>query len=713
MHHVFVSYSRRDLPVIEPFLQLLREAGVRYWHDRTDLPLSISWIGEIRDAIQESILVVGCDSEHWRASEPCEAERRLATEVGIPTVLVSVASGPDAMAMTVIEEFRAVPDAARALADLRIATRTWVEQSRRASLLVGGRTARRWRQVAGKEIAEPELSFLRLSARRSRRQRVVLLLGLLLLITAYAVPASIKRIAKYQEAVNEQVSQRILEVDRAASDVTHDPYGVLSAAGASGYGDAGLDGERLSYALTAVVPDDAFTVPAGVRFTDLVVGREIVVQKGSRTWSREAAASAVRMASRSSRAAALGGVAHTSVSSPDGLEVAEANSDGVLIRSAHSRSVLVTLAGAAAPVTDVSWSAAGDRVWAVAGTKVVTWQRRQAHRLLRAPGTTWVSLLPLADPSVVLAVSSDGLLDHVSVATGQRTLVARVPEKVQIAAGGADAVVLTGTAHYFLYRPRSHRVAALHIAGCEPVVGTAAVTADGTEVVVGCDGERVVRADTTTGDVHGEANLPDQVRAVGQLPDGDVLVATQFGHVYQSPRATMRFRQIDEPTCKPGILGFAMTHDGSRLAPYGTGTGRANCSDVGQRGGTKNAGWNWYHYAEASEESSGSKGAAFTSDGRDFALLIGCDIVLHPSYLLPEVTVPVCSDLATALMTLPDDEALVAASDGSIFVQPSLQQELNNTSAGRLVARRLDRARELGLTDLRATRPAPRPVIKP
>src|SRR3954454_8311975 len=58
MHHVFVSYSRRDAEWVNHLVRWLEQAGVGVWLDQRDIPVTLPWLEEVSDAILEADLFV-------------------------------------------------------------------------------------------------------------------------------------------------------------------------------------------------------------------------------------------------------------------------------------------------------------------------------------------------------------------------------------------------------------------------------------------------------------------------------------------------------------------------------------------------------------------------------------------------------------------------------------------------------------------------------
>jgi hypothetical protein len=75
---LFVSYSHKDRPRVEPIVSVIEELGRRVWMDRTDITGQTGWAGQIVRAIRESRAVVLMASPNSYASDQVVRELYLA-----------------------------------------------------------------------------------------------------------------------------------------------------------------------------------------------------------------------------------------------------------------------------------------------------------------------------------------------------------------------------------------------------------------------------------------------------------------------------------------------------------------------------------------------------------------------------------------------------------------------------------------------------------
>ncbi len=83
MTHIFISYSRKDLELVERLRNDLRDAGIDIWIDKIGLtPGTLSWEQGLRDAIAASDAILLCASTDSRESAFVRDEVALAKQAG-------------------------------------------------------------------------------------------------------------------------------------------------------------------------------------------------------------------------------------------------------------------------------------------------------------------------------------------------------------------------------------------------------------------------------------------------------------------------------------------------------------------------------------------------------------------------------------------------------------------------------------------------------
>jgi len=81
MAHLFISYSRKDFPIVDRLRNDLRDSGIDVWIDKVGLtPGTLSWEQALRDAIRDADAVLLCASADSRGSPYVRDEVALAKE---------------------------------------------------------------------------------------------------------------------------------------------------------------------------------------------------------------------------------------------------------------------------------------------------------------------------------------------------------------------------------------------------------------------------------------------------------------------------------------------------------------------------------------------------------------------------------------------------------------------------------------------------------
>ena len=75
---LFVSYSHKDRPRVEPIVSVIEEMGQRVWMDRSDITGKTGWAGQIVRAIRECRAVVLMASPNSYTSDQVVRELYLA-----------------------------------------------------------------------------------------------------------------------------------------------------------------------------------------------------------------------------------------------------------------------------------------------------------------------------------------------------------------------------------------------------------------------------------------------------------------------------------------------------------------------------------------------------------------------------------------------------------------------------------------------------------
>jgi hypothetical protein len=730
VHHVFLSYAREDTAFVGAVAEALKTRGVPAWVDTSDLPLSLPWLDLIGDAIQESALVVRFESAARRASKACAAEDETARALGRPLCSVLVDDDLDATVRRILAGLPAGPRD-RAVVELAVRARDWDRAGRPARHLVG-RRARRKLETGRRADQDSALerSFLRECRRRSRRRAQFLALGVVLTVAAAATVRVFFGAQAVVAEQNQELVEGLHETNVAMQQLGIDQYEDLQEAAELGSDESAMHALRLVSTLARPTPDDAFSVGgAPVGFATEPVGPVVQVhdQNGG-WWTRDAAAVDQRHGEAASAPATVaaavahgvavdtatgavtaerGGVLHrrmhvpgatpAAASSPDGRWLAVGTVSGVVVVDVESGRVRLTTTGAPAPVTAVTWTADGDRVWAVAGSTILSWPFGESREVLDRPGEWLSAVFPSLVEGTVWVATRKGLLQQISVADG--AVVAEIDLGTMILSGSANesgsAAVLIGEESAFFVDLPSSRVTTIDLGNCS--AARPAVTAGGDLAYVPCRyaGTVVLRIDDTAiADTFDP--LPERgVQAVTLGPDGELVLADSRGALYRWSGAGDP-EQVAGDGCAQRVEEIAASERG-HLYAVGVGTGRFGCALLGS---PQEDGYFWSNLADDAGSTT-ALATAYTQDAGAFATgyFSGVVVLRTTDAIAPERVVLDVSGNVRDMVTV-GDHLYVATSAGVLAEIDWCTSCLTNAHLARVAGDRLERARVLGLTSL-------------
>jgi TIR domain len=729
MHHVFVSYSRREKQWVSDLVETLRKLGVPVWIDTAEIRISAPWFEEISDAITEADLFLICDSDSWRQSLPCNAEADRAAVAGKPTIRLPAGTDIDEAARIILTEYRRVSAEQRLRTELTTLARDWDRTGRPRAALVSRRQAKRLRRSATATVPI-ERTFLRASIARARRRTLVAAVITVTVagsLLAVAVTKAAKNLIDKANAEQAAVFTRNRELRLGQAN---DPIIALSTATALGGNESFTNADYISDAFRQPEPDDAFKVPAAARrFASQPIRSQVtVLAAAGRAWRRAADASSVRVATMLPRRLHLAPVAlpgslrvrtsatsgaievfrnsllwrriylkrpsAASVLSPNGrlLAVAEGNAvDLVDIALGQTRTVLRS---SATVIRDVAWSADGNDVWALGPGVVLMWDVRQGV-LVDKPDTHFEGVLPAASSGQIWAVSQDGRLSELSVATGTRSRVLRVPDTVTSAAGSPDGSVAALSGEHGLWIIRlsgKGSGATRHEALPNCSLGRAAFK-DGSLFALPCLGGPILIVSTRTGKVTGRVSVsPSGAFAVKFLPrSGTLLASDQYATLY-SIDGQRHVRTLFVARCGGSISRIAVAPEDSVIIPVGAGTGRVACSSRLQRtGGDAASPGAWRGDSVVDDATSAvAQAAAVSRGGNVFAY--GYDdgtVILHPTQnITPTQTVSSVIGAIRDMLVTANDE-LIVATDAGVVQRISLCERCLSNHALAAAARKV------------------------
>jgi WD40 repeat protein len=734
MHHVFVSYSRTDDPWVEKLIEVLSAKRVRTWQDQSDLPVSVPWMEQIQDAIEESSIVLFCDSPRSRSSDPCAFELATASKLSKPICTVAVGGDEQAAAAAVIDRLGSLDPVLELQTELLVRSRDWDRAGRPRGALVGSRQRRRLsRGLAGGVIASAvETAFLAASQRRSMRLLIVSLLGsgivgfsILGGLTLQGVQSRYSQINAQQAAIYERTNQ-------ALKATKLDPYNGLRLAGRLGNLESAAEADIITGALSDPVPDDAFTVPPGARrFATNPVGRLVMVIGGDgSTWLRAADAVSQRTAKRGSETAprrsagawkaraedksgivrvlhgsklfrriALPAPPSALVVSPDGRQLAAGVGTEVKLVELDSGLIRTTLRGAPSDVSDLAWSSDSGRVWAISNRTVVSWSARQGRVLLNEPQRWFQAILRSRRADQAWVVSRDGLLRKVRLDSGDIVKAHRVHDVILSAAGdhNGETAVAIGLDKNWIIELERGKTQTFTLDDC--IEGRPALSLTGESIFIPCLQGPVIEVSAANGREIRRLPIPEKgANSVAVTPrTGRLLVGGWGGELLEADRARSSVMILRDNPCHPSVLFVAAAQKENRVLPVGEGTGMVGCTRLGLQ--NPNGTWTWNAIIHAPPNSILAFVAAFDPTG--VALAVGYSdgtLVIRPTENLAPAVV-VTSVLGAIRDMFASNETLyVVTRAGILQAVPLCPTCLTNKHLARTAHDKLERAIQLKLT---------------
>lgn len=756
LHHVFVSYSRRDSGWVQALIEELARRRVPFWIDREGIPFSVPWREEVEDAVQACDLFLVCDSDHWRTSRACEEEATFALTFGKARHEVPVGRDVGAAAEQAARQWAAAVRRHGTATELAVKAREWHASGRTGKGLASWRLRRQFDALRKeRQPSSVERAYLAASRRRNRRRAAVSVLLTFLLLVTYL---SFQVAPGVEDEVNRRLADQAARYSAARDAITlirDDPYRGLSLAARLGDNESAADADILEEALAVDVPDDAFALPAaGRHFADPTVGSRVrVTARDGTTWGRDADDRERRSASRLSGEAATPAtedstdpsvslVWHTGSArvrvlrhnkpwrtldltsdaraarlSPDARWAAVATDAGVALVDLARGTVRDLLRGAPAPLTDLAWADGNDRIWGLTGRSVVSWDIADGDLLLDRPDEWFQDVLPASDDGRLWVTSRNGTLRLLERSSGTVVRTLKVDGILNYAAVDDDgknaAVVDADHSRVRIVSLASGRANPLKIPfGCTPV--RPVYSHDGHTLYLPCQEADVLVVDVGSRKQTGTIRVPGAGATAVALAGDGLLLGAAGGNVYSADARTGSSpRLLHTVGCGPKILDIA-TAPGSRILPVGVGTGLVGCTETAHSDG--DGGYVWNKFIDSPSDSVLALAAAYDPTGK--ALAIGFSdgtVVLHPSAnVLPRQVLAHLTGGVRSMLTLPaagsagtKSDLYVATRAGTLVRIAWCPSCLSNKAMARVAGQRLRRAESLGLYEPPPASPAP------
>jgi hypothetical protein len=731
MSRVFVSYSRKDGAWVVPMVDRLGAIGVETWIDQRALPVSLPWLDEIQDAIEEAVVVLVCDSPSWRDSSACAAERAIADDLGKQFLTVTVGSDIAAAALHVAAAVQRVPKSVVAATELHVRARNWVRAGRPKGALVSWRVQRRLRRslAAGQVKEQPARAFVRASARRTARRSVWTASLVVVAVLGGAVIKLLPDVRRSFEESNQQLADRTAAKAEIHTAMSRNVYDALEVVAALGDNEGFIDADSLATALEPMLPDDAFGADQPlVRFRYEVVDADVVVEAADGTVYRRAAeARDLRDAEvASGRLPEAQVVASSLAVDPDASSgVVTIRRNGVIYRrivldggpvsivalspnerwlaAAHFNRVVIVdvesglarseARGTPTMLSDLAWSADSQRLWAVAGGRAMSWTVVDARVLVDEPGSWFQAVITHDDDLWV--VDRAGTFRQLDSRTGEEHRRVELGHPIySVTHGTTDKVFAVSDDASWVVDLVSGSAKSLDDLECTGSLGLGGMSTDGTAAFVPCTSGRLFVIDLNHPSVIGSIEVEHATSAAVSSDGRHVHVGTARGdYVEIDLNSAQAKSKRPALTCAGDLLDVDVHHEA--IVGVGYGAGRIGCVVS-----TANDGSTWNNWLHVVDDSTHARSVEFVDNGRAFAVgLSNGDVVVSPTEnLLPHLTIHAAAgavrDLSYAEAT---GELFVATRDGMVLAVPVRAEDVTNVALAATARGRLARAAELGL----------------
>jgi hypothetical protein len=389
--------------------------------------------------------------------------------------------------------------------------------------------------------------------------------------------------------------------------------------------------------------------------------------------------------------------------SPDGRWLAVGENTAVSVIDIEAGTVRRRMVGAPGTVSDLAWSADGRRVWAVTGTKVVSWRWTTGRLLVNEPGQWFQAVLPADSADHVWLVTRGGELRRISLRDGMTTRVIKTDAGPVVTAGGnARIAVVMGFNHNSLVNLADGTLRRLELPeDCGKRAGGVSVNAD--SVAIPCKGKDVQVVSLAEGRVTRVVQVPGRGAGAATITDrGNVVIGGLDGEVFWSDKDSTTAGILLTNICGVSMNAVLVPPNENRIAPIGDGAAQIGCGKIARSVDGK---WEWNTNMPGAPSgnrhpsiSLAALSGAFAPAGEGFAvgyadgsLVIQPSDNLAPSRIIRDVVGGVRSVLFVG------DTLYVASREGVLQAIPWCGECLTNASMAREAAAMADRAAALGI----------------
>lgn len=750
MHHVFVSYSRSDREWVRSLVKRLEQQRLKIWIDQKDIPVTVPWADEVRDAIEEAALFLCCASPAFRRSANCATEVGLAVQAAKPQLVVAVGDDLDACAGRITQTLREINPVRGRRTELRVLARDWDRAGRPRNRLAGGRSRNRLETALAlpPPASEAEQSFLQASKSRTRR-----LAGITTLLVTLIAASSITTVVLRAEqdainSVNSQVATTESQEQDSLNQISQDPYRGLQLAAEDGGNESEANANIIATALADPTPDDAFSVPQATRFAVRPVGAEVIVVTASgQEWQHAADSAGTGQAAvplrqavapepaltpdglSASRDPASGqvevfqhgqlwrtidfdAVPGALAFSPDGRFLAAAVGQQVEVADIGSAQVRIHLRGATGDLLDVTWSADGTHVWALDDSRIFSWSTGAARALVDNPSADYNSVLPSASPGAVWIVGAHALT-QIDVTTGAVLASITIDDTLGSAGAPPDgSLALVSGDRYLWVVPLSRigdagRPRHITLPGCD--LGRPTFASD-TTAYVPCIGGSLLKLSVSSAKSGPSAKVVSVITVSSfgvfgatAVPGTDTVYAgDKAGYLFVGQGESWT-TEIQASECDMEVERIAVAPGDQAILPIGSGSGEGTCTKIGLRAPGDDpaspGSWTWNAVIDAQELSIYGSAVAFSPHGGSFAIgYSNGTITMYPTdNLAPDLVDNTADGMVRDMLTLPNGYLIAVTNTGMVQRLRLCDTCISNAALAKVAASRLQLAVRLGL----------------
>jgi WD40 repeat protein len=387
--------------------------------------------------------------------------------------------------------------------------------------------------------------------------------------------------------------------------------------------------------------------------------------------------------------------------SPDNRLLAVGSGPDVAVFDVSSGQRVTTLRGSVGAVRQITWSTQANRVWALtADGHVAGWRWRAGRLLVNDPAQWFVALAGPDQHGRVAAVNRNGSFYLVDT-SAQSVSAARhtdLPTVLSAAMTRQTGVLAVGSPNTVALLDLDHdSQRRMPLPDCTPT--GLAFAADGKRLYVACGGGQVREYSIADGSlIHSTSAAGLAAYSVATDDAGDVIVGDEFGHVVQVGRNLDQASVLHGDNCAGVIRAVSLDPSGKWLESAGDGASHVGCLFEAHHGAT---GWTWN--ANIQQADIGEQARAIAIEPGGATALIGfSDGTVRfwqtGSLDASGVYHDFGGEVRGLVPSADGSQLVIATRDGILEVAPGCPLCNSTRDLAALASQRLDRARQMGLT---------------